>query len=96
SERLPNNANITFRGADADKVMMEMKDVAVSSGSACSSALPEPSHVLRAIGLNIQDAKSSIRFGVGRFTTKEEINYVIGRVRDVVERVREKTFTYQT
>lgn len=94
-ERLPNNANITFKNADADKIMMEMKDVAVSSGSACSSALPEPSHVLRAIGLGVKDAKSSIRFGVGRFTTDEEINYVIGRVREVVERVREKTFNYQ-
>ncbi len=96
TERLPNNANITFKGADADKIMMDMKDVAVSSGSACSSVMPEPSHVLRAIGLSVEDAKSSIRFGVGRFTTDEEINYVIGRVKEVVERVREKTFNYQS
>ncbi len=95
TERLPNNANITFRHADADKIMMEMKDVAVSAGSACSSAEPEPSHVLRAIGLNQDDAKCSIRFGVGRFTTNEEIDIVIERVRDVVSRVREKTFHYQ-
>ncbi len=96
TERLPGNANIMFKGADADKIMMEMKDVAVSSGSACTSALPEPSHVLRSIGLSVEDVKSSIRFGVGRFTTDQEINYVIGRVKEVVEKVREKTFNFQS
>jgi len=88
--RLPNNANITFKGADADKVMMEMKDVAVSSGSACSSAQPEPSHVLKAIGLSTEDAKCSIRFGLGRFTTEEEIEYAGARVIETVRKVRER------
>ena len=90
TKRLPNNANITFKYAEADKVMMEMKDVAVSSGSACSSAEPEPSHVLKAIGLSGEDAKSSIRFGLGRFTTEQEIDYVIERVRETVQSVRTK------
>lgn len=90
TSRLPNNSNITFRFAEADRIMMGMKDVAVSSGSACSSDEPEPSHVLRAIGLNNEDAKSSIRFGVGRFTTEQEIDYVIQRVREAVQSVRDR------
>jgi cysteine desulfurase len=92
TRRLSNNANITFKYAEADKVMMGMKDVAVSSGSACSSSEPEPSHVLRAIGLSEEDAKCSIRFGIGRFTTEQEIDYVITRVKEIVESVREKKF----
>lgn len=88
TERLPNNANITFVGAQADRVMMEMKDVAVSSGSACSSTQPEPSHVLRAIGLSIDEVKCSIRFGLGRFTTEEEIHYAAARVAEAVKNVR--------
>ncbi len=91
TKRLPNNANITFKGADADKVMMEMKDVAVSSGSACSSAQPEPSHVLKAIGLSTEDARCSIRFGLGRFTTEEEIEYAVARVAEAVRTVRVRT-----
>ena len=96
TDRLTNNANITFKFADADKVMMEMKDVAVSSGSACSSANPEPSHVLRAIGLSDEDAKCSIRFGVGRFTTEQEIDYSIQRVKETVQSVREKKKSMDT
>lgn len=90
TSRLPNNSSITFRFAEADRMMMEMKDVAVSSGSACSSDEPEPSHVLRAIGLSNEDAKSSIRFGVGRFSTEQEIDYVIQRVREAVQSVRDR------
>ncbi len=78
--RLPNNANITIPGVRADRLMMDMKDVAVSSGSACSSSLPEPSHVLRAIGLSKDDILSSLRLGVGRFTTGEEIEYAARRI----------------
>lgn len=89
--RLPNNANLTFPGASADAVMMEMRDIAVSSGSACSSAVPEPSHVLKAIGRSVEDARSSIRFGLGRFTTEEEIVYAVGRVAEAVSRVRART-----
>jgi cysteine desulfurase len=96
TQRLANNANITFKGAAADKVMMEMKDVAVSSGSACSSAEPEPSHVLRAIGLSDSDAQCSMRFGVGRFTKEQEIDYAIQRVGESVESVRSKTATSAT
>ncbi|MBX2989711.1 MAG: IscS subfamily cysteine desulfurase [Bacteroidetes bacterium] len=93
--RLPNNSNITFRFAEADRIMMEMKDVAVSSGSACSSSESEPSHVLRAIGLSNEEAKSSIRIGVGRFTTEQEIDYVIQRIRDVVQSVRAEKLRVQ-
>jgi cysteine desulfurase len=86
--RLPNNANITFAAVRADRLMMDMKDIAVSSGSACSSASPEPSHVLRAIGLKEDSVLSSIRFGLGRFTTEEEIDYVIGRIVETVTSFR--------
>jgi cysteine desulfurase len=86
--RLPHSASITFSGVAADKIMMEMKDVAVSSGSACSSMMPGPSHVLTAIGLGKQDVLSTIRFGLGRFTTHEEIEYTITRVVETVKSVR--------
>ncbi|HUI63965.1 MAG TPA: cysteine desulfurase family protein, partial [Bacteroidota bacterium] len=86
--RLPNNASLQFSGANADRVMMGMKDIAVSSGSACSSALPGPSHVLQAIGLNREESLCTIRFGLGRFTTAEEIEYAITRVADAVRRTR--------
>ena len=85
--RLPHNANLLFPGAGADAVMMAMKDVAVSSGSACSSASPEPSHVLEAIGLTREETLCSLRFGLGRFTTGEEIEYVIGRVKETVLKI---------
>ncbi len=86
--RLPHNASLTFEGTVADRVMMDMKDIAVSSGSACSSALPEPSHVLRAIGLNDADVRATLRFGLGRFTTREEIEYAIDRVARTVVAAR--------
>lgn len=90
--RLANNASITFRHAKADTVMMAMKDVAISSGSACSSAQPEPSHVLRAIGLNREDAASTLRFGLSRFTTEEEIDIAAERVAAAVESARSRAF----
>lgn len=86
--RLPNNLSITFRGVKADRLMMSMKDIAVSSGSACSSAAPTPSHVLKAIGLNDDEVQSTIRFGLSRFTTEEEIRYAIARVVETVEALR--------
>jgi cysteine desulfurase len=94
--RLAGNANITFAGVKADSLMMEMKDIAVSSGSACSSAAQEPSHVLRAIGLAHEDVLSSLRFGLGRFTTAEEVEYTIGRVVETVKRARERASRFQT
>lgn len=90
AHRLPNNSNMTFKGVNADRLILDMKDIAVSSGSACSSASPEPSHVLRAIGLGDEDVLSSIRFGLGRFTTAEEIDYTINRVVQTVKAAREK------
>jgi cysteine desulfurase len=85
--RLAQNANITFPGVTADALMMAMKDVAVSSGSACSSASPSPSHVLLAIGKSAEEARGSLRFGLGRFTTEEEVDYVVGRVAGVYRSV---------
>jgi cysteine desulfurase len=89
SGRLPQNLNITFRGVNADRLIMDMKDIGVSTGSACSSASPEPSHVLRAIGLTDEDVRSSVRFGLGRFTTEEEIDYTINKVVKTVRAIRE-------
>lgn len=91
TERLPNNTNLTFHGVKADRLIMDMKDIAVSTGSACSSSLPEPSHVLRAIGLTDDDVLSSIRFGLGRFTSADEIEYTIHRVVQTVKTIREKS-----
>jgi len=95
TQRLPHNANITFAQCTADTVMMEMKDIAVSSGSACSSAQPEPSHVLKAIGLSREDVLSSLRFGLGRFTTEQEIDYAVARVVETVRLVRSKLQHYE-
>jgi cysteine desulfurase len=90
TDRLPNNANIMFSGTRAERLMMEMKDLAVSSGSACSTGSPEPSHVLRAIGLPKEEILASIRFGLGRFTTEEEIEYAINRIVSTVKAARER------
>jgi cysteine desulfurase len=87
--RLPGNLNMTFEGVDSETLMMGMKDVALSSGSACTSAKIEPSHVLRALGLDEEAAHSSIRFGLGRFNTDEEVDYVAERLIDVVKKLRE-------
>ncbi len=92
--RLPGNLNMTFDHVDGESLMMGLKDVAVSSGSACTSAAIEPSHVLRAIGLTDEAAHSSIRFGLGRFNTEEEIDYVADRLVDVVHKLRELSPEY--
>jgi len=91
TERLDNNASITFPHAKADSVIMEMKDIAVSTGAACSSATPEPSHVLQAIGLTKEDAASTLRFGLSKFTTEGDIDYAIGRVVRSVKAVRARS-----
>jgi len=88
SERLPGNLNLSFAYVDGEALMMAMRDVAVSSGAACTSANPEPSHVLLAMGQDEDMARASLRFGLGRFTTAEEIDYTIGTVAGAVERLR--------
>jgi cysteine desulfurase len=93
--RLPGNLNMTFEHVDSETLMMGVKDVALSSGSACTSAKIEPSHVLRALGLGEEAAHSSIRFGIGRFNTDEEVDYVADRLIDVVRKLRELSPEYK-
>ena len=88
-QRLPNNLHMSFAGVDGESLLMGLDDVAVSSGSACTTAEPEPSHVLRALGLPQKLAHASLRFGLGRFNTEEEVDFVIGKVAAVVNRLRE-------
>jgi cysteine desulfurase len=87
--RLPQMTNISFRDVDENALMMGLnKDIAVSSGSACTSAFPEPSYVLKAMGLPDDLARSSLRFGLGRYTTEEEIDFTIDRVLAVAGKLR--------
>ncbi len=88
AQSTPNILNISFAGVDGESLIMALKDLALSSGSACTSASMEPSYVLRAIGLDEALAHSSLRFSLGRFTTEEEINYAIALVQKVVIRLR--------
>ncbi|MFH0794131.1 MAG: IscS subfamily cysteine desulfurase [bacterium] len=92
--RLPNNLNVTFRFVDGESLLMSLHDVALSSGSACMTEDPEPSHVLKALGLSEELCKSSIRFGLGRFNTEEEVKFVIGRVVESVEKLRSMSPRY--
>jgi cysteine desulfurase len=87
--RLPNNLSVSFPGVDPGTLMAAVSDVALSSGSACNSGTPEPSYVLQALGVSDEVAKSPIRFGLGRFTTQDEIDYCLGRVVEAVKRLRE-------
>lgn len=87
--RLPGNLNISFAFVEGESLLMALKDVAVSSGSACTSASLEPSYVLRALGVGEELAHTSIRFGIGRFNTEAEIDYTIDLVATSVERLRE-------
>lgn len=88
-DRLPNISNMRFCGIDSDSLMLGMPDVAVSSGSACTSATPTPSHVLRAMGIGYQAAGECLRFSLGRFTTRGEIDHAVRRVSDVVQLLRQ-------
>jgi cysteine desulfurase len=87
--RLPNNLNVSFANVDGEALLMGMDEVAVSSGSACTSATLEPSYVLKSLGLGEDLAHSSIRFGLGRFNTQEEVDYVIDKVVQLVSKLRE-------
>jgi cysteine desulfurase len=93
--RLPGNLNISFNFVEGEAMMMAIKDVAVSSGSACTSASLEPSYVLRALGVGDELAHSSIRFGLGRFNTDEEVDYVADLVIGKVKHLREMSPLYE-
>ncbi|MGO9829291.1 MAG: IscS subfamily cysteine desulfurase [Myxococcaceae bacterium] len=93
--RLPGNLNVSFSCVEGEALMMAIKDVAVSSGSACTSASLEPSYVLRALGVEEDMAHSSIRFGIGRFNTEEEVDFVAGLVIDKVKKLREMSPLYE-
>ena len=88
-KRVDSNLNISFNFVEGESMMMSLKDIAVSSGSACTSANLEPSYVLRALGLNDELAHSSIRFSIGRWTTEEEIDHTIEIVKKAVNKLRE-------
>ncbi len=93
--RLPNNINISFAYVEGESLLMGINDIAVSSGSACTSATLEPSYVLKALGAGDDLAHSSIRFGIGRFNTEAEVDYVAERVVDTVKRLRELSPLYE-
>jgi cysteine desulfurase len=93
--RLPNNLNMSFAYVEGESLLMGINDVAVSSGSACTSATLEPSYVLKALGVGDDLAHTSIRFGLGRFNTEEEVDYVAARVIEVVKRLRELSPLYE-
>ena len=88
-QRIPGNINISFNFVEGESLLMALKDLAISSGSACTSASLEPSYVLRALGRNDELAHSSIRFSIGRFTTAEDVDYTIEHVRTAVNKLRE-------
>lgn len=94
--RLPHSLNVSFAYVEGEALLMSLGDVAVSSGSACTSERREPSHVLRAMGLDAAMAQASIRFGLGRFNTAEEVDYVIERVADAIARLRAISPLYET
>lgn len=94
-KRLPGNLNLSFAYVEGESLLMEMNDVALSSGSACTSSTLDASHVLNALGVDDELAHSSIRFGLGRFTTEEEIDYVGNKIVRAVKRLREMSPLYE-
>jgi cysteine desulfurase len=93
--RLPNNINISFAYVEGESLLMGINDVAVSSGSACTSATPNPAMCWKALGVGEDLAHTSIRFGLGRFNTQEEVDYVADRVVETVSRLRELSPLYE-
>jgi cysteine desulfurase len=87
--RVPHNLNVSFNYVEGESLIMAIKDIAVSSGSACTSASLEPSYVLRALGRSDELAHSSIRFSVGRFTTEEEVDFAVQTIQSKVAKLRE-------
>lgn len=87
--RLPGNLNVSLDWVKGESLLLELKDIALSSGSACTSMDSEPSHVLRAVGLDEEQADASLRFGLGRFNTSDQVDYAIDRVAEVVARLRQ-------
>lgn len=95
TQRLPGNLNVSFAFVEGESLLMGIRDVAVSSGSACTSATLEPSYVIRALGTEEELAHSSIRFGLGRFNTEEEVDFVAQRVTEEVRRLRDMSPLYE-
>ncbi len=95
TQRLPGNLNISFSYVEGESLLMGINDIAVSSGSACTSATLEPSYVIRALGVEDELAHSSLRFGLGRFNTEEEVDYVAERVTKEVRRLRDMSPLYE-
>lgn len=95
TQRLPGNLNLSFAYVEGESLLMGLKEVALSSGSACTTATLEPSYVLQALGVGPELAHSSVRFGLGRFNTEEEVDYVIRRVLEEVNRLREMSPLYE-
>ena len=86
--RIPGNLNITFPGLNQEPLIQKMKDVAVSSGSACTTSTPEPSHVLRALGISKSLIRSTIRIGIGKFNSKDEIKHGATYILEVVNKLK--------
>ena len=94
-QRYPGNLNVSFAYVEGESLLMGLKDCAVSSGSACTSASLEPSYVLRALGVEEDMAHTSIRYGIGRFTTEEEVDRAVELTAEVVEKLREMSPLYE-
>ena len=88
AQRLPHNLNLSFAHIEGESLLLGIDDIAVSSGAACTTANPEPSHVLAAIGVSDRLATASIRFGLGRSTTEADVDYVVNKISSLVERLR--------